>query len=257
MKHKELFETSVKELEEFVSCQVIGHCHFYNVQQRFCYEQLQNSQAKINCSNIAITKADCFIIVAFKGSDKMKKEKINGNVIFFVIARPKSDMQRANKNDQVIFSVITRRELDMYGEYITATRCPKCKSENCTREFNPVGFEHTLCKDCENELTFWCTRDKDGYPIPIDELKDLTSEYLTCKEFLLKNPYGIYIMELFIGGICGAAFENDITFSPSLNQDPNVKKITVIKIANNNIIKKVVFERPHYPLSELRQIANA
>ena len=60
----------------------------------------------------------------------------------------------------------------------------------------------------------------------------------------MKNQYGIYIMELFNGGICGAAFETDITFSPSSNQSPNVRKITVLKIIKGEVNKKVVYQSP-------------
>lgn len=181
----------------------------------------------------------------------MKNYKNYGKVKFSVITRPKSDLRKANSNDVIEFFDITRRELELSGEYITPAECPICNSKNCIREYHPVGFERTLCMDCSNELTYWCARDKDLKPIMIDKSIRLTLEYLTSKEFLSKTPYGIYIMELYVGGICGAAFENDILFSPSQIQDPNIRSITVFKAIDKEVVSNVVFQSLHHLSSSL------
>lgn len=187
----------------------------------------------------------------------MQKDKTNGNIKYYFIVRPKSDIQNANSKDEVVFGGITRWTLDMGGGCIIKTKCPICKSENCIREFHSIGFERIFCKGCGYEITFWCTRDKYFNPIPFDKSKDLTLEYITSKEFIKINPYGIYVMELFNGGICGAAFETNLNFSPSQNQNPNVRKITVFKIINDKVVNKVVFQSPYHLSLGQCQIDNA
>lgn len=186
----------------------------------------------------------------------MTKKKQYGKVKFAVIMRPKSDLRIADSNDVIKFFDITRRELEMHGEFIIPTICPICKSENCIREYHPVGFERILCMDCAYELTYWCARDKDLKPIPIDKSISLTIEYLTGKEFLSKTPYGIHVMELYVGGTCGAAFETDFTFSPSQNQDPNIRSITVFKVIGGEVIKKDVFHSLQHQSSSSISIAS-
>ncbi|MFC1527955.1 hypothetical protein ACFL5D_04375 [Candidatus Neomarinimicrobiota bacterium] len=185
----------------------------------------------------------------------MQKVKTNGNVIYSVIVRPKSDIKNANSKDEILLGAFPRWHLEMTTGCIIATKCPICQSENCIREFHSVGFERILCKDCEYELTFWCMRDKFHRPIPIGNSISLTKEYLTSKEFIIKNRYGIYIMELFKGGICGAAFEKKITFSPSPNQSSNIRKIIVLKIINGNVSKEVVYQSPIHLTLEVLPVA--
>lgn len=176
----------------------------------------------------------------------MKNKIKYGSVKCPIIMRPKSDLQQPRSNDQVKFFDITRQEIEMHGENIIPATCPNCNSENCVREYHPVGFERILCLTCAYELTFWCTRDKNLQAILIDKSISITLEYLTSKEFIIKNPFGIYIMELFVGGTCGAALESDLTLSPSQDQDQNIKNLTVFKVKDNEVVKKIVFQTLHH-----------
>ena len=84
----------------------------------------------------------------------MQKQQTNGDIINFVIVRPKSESKIANSKDEVVFGCIERWKLENNGGSINNTKCPICNSENCIREFHPVGFDRILCKDCEYEITF-------------------------------------------------------------------------------------------------------
>ncbi|MFC1786306.1 hypothetical protein ACFLZA_02970 [Candidatus Neomarinimicrobiota bacterium] len=128
--------------------------------------------------------------------------------------------------------------------------CPKCKSENCFCEsYYTTGVKAIDCPDCDHYRKLIHKKDENGRFIWTGETEDSTIDNLVSDGILFDDTFAVFFIDISGGGgECGQLkakndYDNFLSYIESLSkQKHNMKKVTVVSLADNSVIIEFVFE---------------